>query len=315
MKKSILFVMASVAIGIIIVILSFLAVTVLPRDTFAESFMATLKTKYEILKETDEPKIIIISGSSASFSLDNNLLEKETGYKVANIALHAGTGALFETELSKANINKGDIVLLGYEWGWPDEGFFDSFGTDIIMQGIDDKIEMYKYIPLRHYKDILGYLCDFAVKKQAYEGGSTGVYSRSAFDEKGNMVFERNDSPVVSVYNPNTYGCIDVKDKMIDSRTVEYLKEYKEYVENKGARICWIGCPIWSGAIVCEDSDFESIVEQEEELIGIDYISNPIDYIFQDEYMYDTIYHTNTKGQKYRTELLINDLKKAKIVE
>lgn len=49
---------------------------------------------------------------------------------VANLGLHAGFGHLFYAELAKANINEGDIVLLGYEYGW--QGVFQQLGTYVL---------------------------------------------------------------------------------------------------------------------------------------------------------------------------------------
>ena len=43
----------------------------------------------------DEPKIIVISGSSSAFGLDQNMLEEATGYKVDNLGLQANIGPRF----------------------------------------------------------------------------------------------------------------------------------------------------------------------------------------------------------------------------
>ena len=318
MKKAITFVISSVMIGIILVVALFLSIVVINKDVFYDNYTNVLSTKYDELVKTDSPKIIIVAGSSAAFGLDGNMLAERTGMNVANTALHAGIGALYETELSKANIGEGDIVLLGYEWEWAYDGLFtDRLGTDLVMTGIDEKIEMYRYLPIRKYKDILGYLLTFANQKRAYNGGATGPYSRSAFSENGNtMELQRDDSPIVDSYekDPNHWGIINFQNIVIPEGTVNYLKEYKEYVENRGASLYWIGCPIYEAAVQCDYEELQKAAKQEEIKIGIPFISNPADYVFPGEYMYDTIYHTNTRGMKYRTELLIEDLKKAGII-
>ncbi len=317
MKKAITFVISSFMIGCILVITLFLSIVAIPEDVFSENYANTLSVKYDTLTNTDSPKIIIVSGSSAAFSLDGDMLADRTGVNVANTAIHAGIGALYETELSKANICEGDIVLLGYEWGWiSNEDYMDTFGTDLVMIGIDEKIEMYQYVPLRKYGDILGYLFTYANTKRTY-GGDSVPYSRAAFSENGNtMEFQRDDSPIIVLYeeNPNYYGIISFENPVIPEKTVRYLKEYKEYVESRGASIYWIGCPTYEAAVQCDYSELQKAADQVEEQIGIPYISNPIDYVFPGEYMYDTIYHTNTRGMEHRTELLIDDLKKAGII-
>ena len=127
MRKAITFVVSSVLTGLILLIALFVSIVAIPNDVFYDHYMKMLSTKYDTLKNTDSPKIIIISGSSAAFCLDGDMLADRTGMNVVNTGLHVGIGARFEAEMSKANINKGDIVLLEYEWGWAtDEKYTDA---------------------------------------------------------------------------------------------------------------------------------------------------------------------------------------------
>lgn len=319
MRKATVFVIGSAIIGVLLILSLFLSIVVTPADVFHDSYNNVLSTKYDTLTNTDSPKIIIITGSSGAFSLDGDLLAKETGMNVANTAIHAGIGALYETELSKANIAAGDIVLLGYEWGWvTNVNYMDTLGTDILMTGIDEKVEMYRYLPVSKYKDVLGYLFTFAEKKRMYTGGASGAYSRSAFSKNGNTMSLRHDgSPIIQAFkvDPGNYGWIDFHDPVIPEPTVKYLKEYKKYVESKGASVYWIGCPTYEEAVQCDYSELQKAANQVKLQIGIEYISNPVDYVFPGKYMYDTIYHTNTLGMEYRTELLAADLKRAGIIK
>lgn len=50
------------------------------------------------------------------------------------------------------------------------------------------------------------------------------------------------------------------------------------------------------------------LVANEEEEIGIPYISDPLAYEFDCDEMFDTIYHCNSLGEVHRTQLLIQDL-------
>lgn len=136
----------------------FAVIVISPEETFDTSYQAVMQKKHDALVQTDEPKIILLGGSSLGFGLDEELLEYATGYKVVNLGLHAGFGNLFVTELSKANINPGDIVLCGYEYDWHIESSFDFLGIDLIMSGIDNRIDMYQFFPAEKFTDVLGYL-------------------------------------------------------------------------------------------------------------------------------------------------------------
>lgn len=143
-----------------------------PKGVFQSSYQSLIQDKFRILMETNEPKIIIVSGSSSAFGLNQQMLEEASGYKVANLGLHAGFGHLFPSELAKANINEGDIVLLGYEYNWQTESGFNELDTALVMSGIDNNIEMYQYIPIRKLPSFLGYLFTYADTKNTYEPAS-----------------------------------------------------------------------------------------------------------------------------------------------
>lgn len=149
MRKFIKFVLETAIICIIMVVLTFYGVVGYPKDVFATSYQSTIQDKFRTLKETNVPKIIIVGGSNAAFGMDQKMLEEATGYKVVNLGLHAGFNQLFHSELSKANINQGDIVLLAYEYSWIDEGQFESIGTELVMSGIDSDVELYRYMPTK----------------------------------------------------------------------------------------------------------------------------------------------------------------------
>lgn len=293
--------------GIVIGILKY------PSGVFYSSYQSVIQDKYRILKEMNDPKIIIVSGSYSAFGLDQDMLEEATGYKVANLGLHIGFGPLFYSELAKTNINKGDVVLLGYEYGWYDwyDGF-SSLDQRLIMSGIDDDIEMYTKIPIETWPDFVGYLFKYAEVKNSYEG-SFGIYSREAFDtETGQMIMPRDDT---FEYTEDKYGFVDIEGATISQETEEYLKDFKQYVEEQGAEVYFISAPIVADVIGCDYGEFDKLKELEESQVGIPYISNPTDYIFPCGLMSDGIYHCNSKGEKVRTELLIRDLKRAEIID
>ena len=284
-----------------------------PKGVFHSSYQSLIQDKYRILIETNEPKIIIVSGSSSAFGLNQKMLEDSTGYKVANLGLHAGFGHLFCSELAKANINEGDIVLLGYEYGWNDNGF-ENMDQSLIMSGIDDHVEMYTRIPIRKWPDFIGYLFKYAEMKFRYRDAN-GIFSREAFDSTtGQMTMVRGYNE--DDYGTAAFGTMDIADPVITPEVEKYLKEFKAFVEKCGAEIYFISPPILAESIACDYVEFNKLKEMEEAQIGIPYISNPTDYFFPCELMVsDATYHCNTKGEMVRTSLLIADLKRAGIIQ
>jgi len=182
------------------------------------------------------------------------------------------------------------------------------------MSGIDHNIEIYKYIPLEKYPLIFKNLFTYASKKSNYEG-TTGTYSSFSFNEFGQMILKR-ENYIINDYenNKDYYGQINYSDVEISFNSIKYLQDFKKYVEDKKASIYFISPPVLKDAVKCDYQKLIDLKDLEEKLIGIKYISNPLDYIFNSNYMFDTIYHCNSKGESYRTELLINDLRKNKII-
>ena len=284
-----------------------------PCNHFRDTYQSMIQDRYEILINETKPKIIIIGGSSVAFGLDSEMLSAETGYPVANMGLHAGFGGLFNTEIAKANIGKGDVILLAYEYEWcTQESYFEELGVDLVMSGIDSKIEMYKYIPLKNWPEIIGYLPTYYTKK-TIEPYVTGAYCREAFNENAQMVYQRQPSLYSYEENIANYGSVEIDNLEIPEYTVQYLRRFKEYCEKNGASIFFVAPPLYYEANKSEDSSFIKLVEQEESKIGISYISNPLEYIYPNEYIYDTIYHCSSEGEIVRTKQLINDLKNAGI--
>ncbi len=311
MSKYIKFMLTTLLLSLILFEAVVFGILIQKKGVFEPSYQSMIVDKYRILENTDEKKIIMIAGSSSAFGLDQELLEEQTGYKVANLGLHAGFGYLFTSELAKENINEGDIVLLGYEYDWVDN--FAYWGQSLIMSGIDDNIDMYKLIPPGDWKEFVGYMFSYAAKKHSY-GGSSGNYSRSAFSsENGQMTWPRYYAMSDYFERESTYGHISVLDNngnvSITDRSIEYLRDLKKYVEERGASIYFVSSPILYESVSCSVDDFLKLAELEEELVGIPYISDPRLYMFPIDLMADAVNHCNSEGQRVRTSILAEDLR------
>lgn len=293
--------------SIVIVCLFFSIVS--GESTFDDTYQSVIQRKYTHLKETNEKKIIIVGGSSAGFGIDALYLEEKTGYKVVNMGLHAGFGNLFNTEIIKSNVNKGDIVILAYEYNLNKDCFKYLGDIELITTGIDSNLSIYQELPFRTYKEILGNMINYTKKKYTYSPTSSGVYSSQAFDKNGNMTFVRNKS-VIENYKANIdyYGQITQNNLQSTDENLDYLRDFKKWIHNKEALVYFSAPPVLNQAIDVTENDLNNY-KARLEMSGIKFISNPNDYIFDEEYMYDTIYHCNSKGERKRTELLYKDLK------
>lgn len=95
MKNYLKVIMGVLCICLLLIQLTIVGIIYFPPNTFEGSYQSMLQIKYNVLRTVDEPKIIVISGISSAFGLDQNMLEEATGYKVANLGLQANIGPRF----------------------------------------------------------------------------------------------------------------------------------------------------------------------------------------------------------------------------
>lgn len=287
----------------------FAAVVLVGAGAFSHTYQSVIQAKYDHLCDTTSPKIILIGGSSVAYGFDEELLEEETGYSVVNLGLYGGLGDLFQTEIARANIQSGDIVVLAYEYNWIDDDAFTGIISDMVMSGIDGRIEMYRYIPLRNWGQILGYLPTYVEKKVEYTRDPGEDVHHTLFDSNGRLI-ESRPANVMGDYNESSeaWNPVDLSRMVISQASSTYLRQFADYVENHGATIVMTAPPLLADAAMSDPSTFTELARCARERTGIPYLGDPADYLFPAEYMYDTVYHCNETGARVRTQMFAQAL-------
>lgn len=288
-------------------------------------YSAALLRKYDyLLSLKDRKKIIVIGGSGVAFGLEGDMIKKETGYEVVNFGLHAGMGQRIMLEMSKAGINEGDIIILAFELEYlvQSKYYLDAVGVDLILQGMDNRVSLYRYFPLKAYAQVFNYI-PIHYKKYVREfkienAGKTGVgiYDLAIFDKRGYMTYPRID--FLETFSEGQVRINFSEEISLHPNFIKTIKDYKRFVEKKGAKIYFAMPPVVDLSIANEKTKeiLISAPVKVEEQTGIPFISkNPLEYIFPKELMFDTTYHCNTKGAEYRSILLIKDLRENGIIE
>lgn len=298
MKKAILYCAGAILTTLIVFEAIVLTILLLPRGSFAGSYYSTLQSKYDLLRTTDSPRIVILGGSNTAYGINADAITEATGYPVVNMGLNAGMRYTYANALAEEFVGEGDIILLAYEYVWQDADYFETIGTDALMVGIDDRIDMYQYMPMRYWPSILGYLFDHAAKKPHANAGTI----RDWFSEDGNqMMITRKSGYDLNSVEPETI------DTDISEGSVNALREFQEYMKAHGASVYFVAAPYAEGCFT-NPEDLTVLAANEEAQIGIPFISDPLEYAFDPDEMYDTYYHCNSYGQEHRTQLLIQDL-------
>ncbi len=309
MKKYFAKITIYVASVIISVIFVFVFVVEIIPVQFDETYQYEINEKYDRLLSINEPKIIITGGSGTAFGLNQNIVESKTSMPVVNLALHAGFGMPFETEITKGNINEGDYVVLVYEYSQWSQQYWDS---SLIMTAIDNEIEMYKYVPVNFVENTMKYFPTYASKKMdSFLGISIvsayGTYSKSSF-LNGNMVLDRPTCTLPDPAPVETFGQAIINPGIINSEVVAYVNEFNSYVTAKGAILLISFPPVLDEAVFSTQEEimaFENLLDLQ---LEPPIISSVEDYIFDRGSIFDSIYHCNNFGEIKRSELISRDL-------
>jgi hypothetical protein len=109
-------------------------------------------------------------------------------------------------------------------------------------------------------------------------------------------------------YDPNTL--IDLSPEIIDPEFIDFVNEYIDYCERRGATVYFSYAPMNRLAVEkgTDDGAAYEFADYLEENINCEFISLIDYYVIDERYFYDTNYHLNDVGVLLRTKLLLEDL-------
>jgi hypothetical protein len=290
-----------------------LTILALPAQ-FHKTFLAALEVKIDRIESVDEPKIIVVGGSSVPFGVDTKLMEQMLGMPSVNFGLYATLGTKLMLDLSREYINEGDIIVIAPETDAQTYSLF--FNAEASWQAVDSDLSLLPKIAKKNLGAMLGGAWKYAAQKLKYYSSGTaldpeGVYNVKSFDEYGDIVYEREYNKMPLMYDTSLE--IDLSADIISKEFIDYVNEYVEYAEKKGARVLFSFAPMNFDAI-SSDITVEKIEEFTAfiaENFKAELISDPNMYMYESGYFYDSNFHLNDAGAVYHTYNLAYDIANA----
>lgn len=296
-----------------------IAATFILPPVYADTFVGELGEKYDRLNRFDEPKVIIIGGSSVAFGINSELISDELDMPVVNFGLYADLGTKLMMDLSKANINEGDIIVLAPEMNPQTLSLF--FNGETTLQALDGNLDMLMNIDSDDYGSLIGASFGFACDKLRYLITDTrpmndGAYKKENFNKSGDNVYDRPYNVMTGVQNVIT---LDFNAKFNDNKVteyeeyIEYVNKYVRYAKRKGATVYFSFCPMSAASMSNKNTDktIEAFYENLCRSLECKVISNVYNYILDEGYFFDSEFHLNNAGVTVRTVRLIDDIKRA----
>lgn len=265
--------------------------------------------KEQRLASIVSPKVVLVGGSNWAFGIDSKQISKTVNMPVVNLGIHAGLGLDFMLKEAHENIKKGDIVFLSTEYFLKRRGeiklhalLYDTNPNveKYCTETINDKI-LLRVINIQRIVSGLFY------KYISKIPTNTELFNRKQFSAEGDMLGHLEAEQPQSQAGRDLFTVTDY------SSNIELMNDFIEYAQNQGASVYYL-FPCYSKTQYELNKiaihDFEKQLRNK---LTCRILNTPQNFLFNDEYLYDTVYHLNKKGREIRTQIMCALLNEAKI--
>lgn len=265
--------------------------------------------KDSLLINVSSPRIIFIGGSSASFSLNSQIIKDSLSLNPINTGIAANLGLKYMIDNVSLYLKENDIVVLIPEYAqfYGDYAYGEGGLPHAILGVNHSEIRFLNY---KQLKNVIQLIPVFSYAKLSYKEyhdynhKPDGSYERNSFNCYGDSYrhwsVETGDtiSPTSGVFSGGFNYLI-----------IKYMKELQAEIKKKNGKL-FVSYPAFQEKSF--NNAIEGIKRVESELKNNNFaiLGIPERYIMPDSLLFDSNYHLIKKGVDYRTKLLIEDLKK-----
>ena len=285
-----------------------------PNAIFTQSIVESKLRAAE--RTTPAPRAVFVGGSNALFGVDSERFTRETNYPSLNFGRAAGMGPELILDLLLPYLNKGDLVVL--HWEYEHYGFTRSGSVDLTYLNL-------LLGPQASFKDQLPWLdrrlislsVPFSQLRVAIETRINPYVDSGAYrctwvlDDGGNARSnigrtiteeELSDGPLNSL----------ISELEISSDAKKIFIDFVRYCRDRGIRVI----ASWPNLYAHPDYFANDVLEGNLleirgfwKSLGVPTVGDPEDSMLTAEFFYDTSYHLNAKGVALRTQKLVEELK------
>ncbi len=302
----------AIALVVVIPVIALAALCLATPPQYGETFLGELSAKFDRLNSVDGEKVVLIGGSSLAFGLDSATMEEYLGRPVVNFGLYATLGTKVMLDLSRSAIGRGDVIVICPEIDAQTLSLY--YNAESMWQAADSDYSLLFHIGFDNLGDMAGGFWDYLGKKLEYANGEglsvSGVYTKAAFNEYGDIVYERPYNQMTLGYDPNKM--IELSGDVFDSAFVDYLNDYVRMARRRGAEVYFSFPPMNRDAVTTTDEEaVKAFYQFLYENLECEVISDVNDYVLDSGYFYDSNFHLNDAGVPIRTLRLVEDIRRA----
>jgi hypothetical protein len=304
--------------GAIIIVSVWLLNKVYVAQTYPYEYLGgMLNDKHKIAFDVHNPKILWVGGSSGSFGINSDTLQKIFGRPVVNMSFIAPLGTHFLMNDALKEVSKGDIVFVSTEYD------IEKYSTpQVIYSAVDYYPEGAQYIEkdstlvdfighrVKHKLSNVKKLFWNVFTKNEAAGASvedkTSVYFRSAFSPKGDIISHVNNTPKHVDFSLFPKAPIDY------TKQIEDLNYFAVQADKKGAdEVYYVFPPLAESTYNYGKVAVESVEKQLNTRLKFKILGSAKDFVRKDSSFFDSFYHLKPFARDLNTQKII-ELYKAK---
>lgn len=278
-------------------------------------YLAAAIDKEKLLKNTPSPKMVLVGGSNLAFGLDSARLHAAFKMPVVNMGLHGGVGLKFMLDQVAPYLGEGDILVMVPEYQhFVGDSFFGGEPLIEVAAVTRRWSHLVGMPPLNLTKAALNgnsifdkpitVLMEKLHLTQANQARPGALrYSRSGFNGYGDEVAH------LVLPNKKLYGGV-VLTNDINQNALKYIKAYNAARSTAGVTILMV-YPCLEQSYYQRNAEAIAAIAGALKEAGIQTLSAPQDFVYDNGMFFDTIYHMNAKGRELRTGRMIETLRGA----
>ena len=286
---------------------------------YNQTYYAALVDKVHYLKSLkNEKKIVLIGGSNVAFGFNSELLEEEfPEYRVVNFGLYAMLGTKIMMDLAKDYIKTGDMVFIIPEINSQSTSLY--FNAEATLKALEDDRGIIKKLPREDKQKVYGEYFSFVAQRGKNKTTITpsGVYQRKNFNKYGDIEYlsTNEGGEVVSLRKQNQMKprryidpLVEFNKNDLSNDFIEYLNNYSKKISKKGARLYYEFSPVNSLSFKGEQQNVVDYYWYLRENLNFDVVGNPLDYLIDPHFFFDSNFHLNDSGAILRTYQFASDV-------
>jgi hypothetical protein len=271
------------------------------------------KIKSAIANSIKTSKIVVVSGSNALFGISCQMIQEESGVPCVNGGTHGGLDIEYILNRSRSWIKPEDTVLLSIEYDLYEH---DSTPRNILVDYVvarDPKylfnVDLITQVPFlsgisfdRVIEGILNKSNPPKPKQTGYQAKTLNQYGDETNNRKADMTEKqlKMNADLRPQKNAikSTYG-------------MEKINEFVKWCKTNRIQVI----AIWPSTVWYDlyketsQQDFFQSLEDFYKNLKVPILGKPRDFMYDKSMFYDTNYHLNDIGMRYRTKQLIDLLK------